>query len=428
MQIKDGLVNVTNGNAVVVGNVDANWNDVVSGDIFTLQSSGVWYEISSRAFVTDHWELTLATTYTGATQTNQAYAVSKSFTPTYTIPYPERGDIETSSLLKRAMVKIDGLLGSQAGRTLQITYTGRPASALVFSLAPGNAIVPAAAASGQQNYSAPLNTVAIYLLTYTEPAATPSGYRLTTLTMHNLTDIMDWFAPSGLASLTSMSFPVLARVGGNFYPGSMALVTTFSFPLLAYVGKGFSPQSMAALTSLSFPELVDVGAIFQPASMALVTTFSFPKLKNVMGDFAPQNMAALTSISVPLLEVIAGGMTIATTFTALTTVTFAGMIAYGGAITIASAGAPNVATLTLGTIGTLKSIAGNITLSGLKIPSAGVNAVLALLVSLDGTGGTTTWGAGKTIDISGGTNGAPTGQGVTDKATLQARGATVTTN
>ncbi len=112
----------------------------------------------------------------------------------------------------------------------------------------------------------------------------------------------------------------------------------------------------------------------------------------------------------------------------LTTASFAGMVAYGSTITINS-GLGNLTSVTLGTIGTLKSIAGaTINISGQKLTQANVNAILALLVSLDGTNGTTLWGAGKTLTINGGTNGAPSGQGITDKATLQGRGATITTN
>jgi hypothetical protein len=85
--------------------------------------------------------------------------------------------------------------------------------------------------------------------------------------------------------------------------------------------------------------------------------------------------------------------------------------------------------MTLGTIGTLKAINGaTINVSGQALTSASVNAILHLLVSLDGTNGTTLWGSGKTLTINGGTNAAPSGQGATDKATLQGRGATITTN
>lgn len=110
MQIKDGLCSVTNGSPTVIGNVDADWNGVVSGDIFTLQGSGVWYQVSSRAFVTDHWELTLSSNYGGSTASGQSYAITKDFTTVHSFPVPNRGDVETASIVKRALNMIDGKL------------------------------------------------------------------------------------------------------------------------------------------------------------------------------------------------------------------------------------------------------------------------------------------------------------------------------
>lgn len=63
----------------------------------------------------------------------------------------------------------------------------------------------------------------------------------------------------------------------------------------------------------------------------------------------------------------------------------------------------------------------NVALTGLALSAAYVNLMLAICVAEAGfTSGT--------VDLSGGTSAAPTGQGVTDKATLIARGITVTTN
>lgn len=59
-------------------------------------------------------------------------------------------------------------------------------------------------------------------------------------------------------------------------------------------------------------------------------------------------------------------------------------------------------------------------LSGNAMSVASVNAVLAGLVDLVGNG--------SYIDVSGGTNGAPTGQGITDKNALIANTWNVTTN
>jgi hypothetical protein len=113
---------------------------------------------------------------------------------------------------------------------------------------------------------------------------------------------------------------------------------------------------------------------------------------------------------------------------ALTTINAPAMVSYASTISAPSASMGNVTTAVFGTVGTLKSIGGNITLSGLKLDAASVNGILALLVSLDGTNGTTLWGSGRVLTINGGTNAAPSGQGITDKATLQARGCTITTN
>jgi hypothetical protein len=211
----------------------------------------------------------------------------------------------------------------------------------------------------------------------------------------------------------------------------MASLTTLDFPKLKSWSTTFAPGTLASLTNLSFPLLEDVGnsAVgFAPTTMAALTTISFPALRIVRGTFAPTTMALLTNLTMDALQYVTLGYSLAN-MAALTTVSHAGMIRYGGTISIPSASCANVDSVTLGTIGTLKEIAGaSITLSGLKIPSANVNSILALLVSLDGTNGTTLWGAGKSLVISGGTNGAPTGQGIVDKATLVGRGATVTTN
>ncbi len=61
-----------------------------------------------------------------------------------------------------------------------------------------------------------------------------------------------------------------------------------------------------------------------------------------------------------------------------------------------------------------------IDLSFNAVPSAGINALLAALASADVGPGS--------VDLSGPQMGPPTGQGLTDKATLIANGWTVTTN
>jgi hypothetical protein len=252
------------------------------------------------------------------------------------------------------------------------------------------------------------------------------------------------------AALTSFLAPKLVFIGGSFTPTTPSALTSISFPELKYVGGAFSPTTAALLTSISCPKLKFIGGAFSPTTMAALTTFSFPELKTVLGAMAPSTMGALTSLSFPLLEYVGvtfnpqsmglvtsvslpalkyvGSSFIISTMASLTTVSAPAMVRYGASITMQTS-LGNLTTVTLGTVGILKEIVGaNVTIPTQKLDVATVNGILALLVSLDGTNGTTLFGSGKTVSINAGTSAAPTGQGATDKATLQSRGATVNTN
>lgn len=85
----------------------------------------------------------------------------------------------------------------------------------------------------------------------------------------------------------------------------------------------------------------------------------------------------------------------------------------------------NLTSVNIGEIGLLKR-AGSVNLGGCALSEENVNYILALLVSLDGTNGTSFYDGD--VYLADGTSAAPTGQGLTDKETLEARGCTVTTN
>lgn len=234
-------------------------------------------------------------------------------------------------------------------------------------------------------------------------------------------------------ALATISFPSLVSIFGASANGGLALtglnsLTSLSFPNLVTVAGLFTVQTAPLLTSFSFPSLKTItGSMTQTGVMASVTTWNFPALTFIGSLFNPSGFGALVTMSCPALVTIGVNATVQSC-ASLTTFSLPAMVTYGGTIDLHSSNG-NLTTVTLGTNGTLLSIAGpTIDVSGQKLTSASVNAILSLLVSLNGSGGTTLWGAGKTLTINGGTNAAPTGQGVTDKATLIARGATVTTN
>jgi len=154
----------------------------------------------------------------------------------------------------------------------------------------------------------------------------------------------------------------------------------------------------------------------------------FPALKVITTTFVPNTMSGLKIMNFPLLTGVGDNFN-PSIMTGCTGIFLTGMIGYKSGIIIPSGTMSGVQNLVLGTSGTLKYISGQkIELSGLNLNVQSVTGLLWLLTSLDGTNGTQTWGAGRILNMTGGLNAAPAGQGVTDKATLIARGATVLTN
>lgn len=230
------------------------------------------------------------------------------------------------------------------------------------------------------------------------------------------------FNPNTMAALTSMTMPELLYCG-QWSPNTMASLTTLTCAKLATIGGSFLPSTMASLTTINLPEVLIIGSgdgvtgganagNFAPTTMAALTTLTLPKLVTIHGTFAPTTMASLTTLSYPLLTTIDGAVS-ASSMAALTTINLPAMITYGSTITFTSSlGA--VSTVTLGTIGTLKTVSGaTVTFSGQALNQASVDGVLKLLASLDGTGGTTSFGTGKTVTLTGGTNASPTTSGTT---------------
>jgi len=105
-QYTAGTVAVTNGSAVVTG-TSTSWSTKVSaGDLFSIKNSGIYYVVSS---VDSDTQITLAANYGGTTGSGLLYAATTSFTSIFGIPYPEQGDIDTATILKRAISDMETL-------------------------------------------------------------------------------------------------------------------------------------------------------------------------------------------------------------------------------------------------------------------------------------------------------------------------------
>jgi len=103
-QYRSGTVAVINGNTGIVGTGTAWLSSVATGSVFTLPGSGVPYVVGS---VVDDTHITLTGPYAGTTASGLEYSITTSFTPSLSLPYPEEGDNDTATILKRAMLKIE---------------------------------------------------------------------------------------------------------------------------------------------------------------------------------------------------------------------------------------------------------------------------------------------------------------------------------
>ena len=275
------------------------------------------------------------------------------------------------------------------------------------------------------------------LLAYVGGSYSPSGLSaLTALSAPLLAFVGGSYGPSTMASLTTLSAPLLAYVGSGYNPNNMASITALSTPLLTYVGDFYQPSTMASLTTLSAPLLAYVHSFYQPNTMASLTTLSTPLLAYVGGSYIPNTMAALTTISLPALTSV--GVDLArTTFTNgriapatmnnLTTLTFPVIEVIGSASSISINIITAVAALSTFTLGsTLQRVEGNVIMTSNALLVASVDGLLVSLAALDGTGLTTAYSS-KTVTITG-TSATPSATGLAAKATLVARGCTVTHN
>lgn len=271
--------------------------------------------------------------------------------------------------------------------------------------------------------------------------------------------------------ITAITFDDMVGISmSNFsLPGSVQAV---SFPALKYVVGAF-PSMTSSLQSISFPELLASTANINYAASSTLTSFTAPKLQSV-GSLGLSDNPGITTLSFPLLKYCAGALSFGNN-TALTTLNLASLIiatgnlstngsnvlatvdftalkVVGGTMTLGGSSSanynfPNIERISYNaTSGTtviglfanatqvsfgpnLKQVGGtggNVTGTTSTLNQASVDNILVRLAALDGTNGTVAF-SNRTVTLAAG-NAAPSATGVAAKATLIARGCTVTTN
>jgi len=179
---------------------------------------------------------------------------------------------------------------------------------------------------------------------------------------------------------------------GNIYEGPLTFDQAYSVP-------GFDIESTTGVTEINFTNLIAIdpnntqnGFIWITGHIALISV-SAPNLVTLSGDINIRNNPAITSIDLSSLT------------------------SFGVSIHLDNS--PFLTEVDLSSL--IPSNGQTLTFSNCALDATNVNAILARCVSNAGfvTG---------TVNLTGGTNSAPTGQGITDSGILLGRGVDVTTN
>ena len=102
-QYSTGLSSVTNGSPTVTGTNTLWLANVTAGDSFTVAGDGVMYDVAS---VDSDTQITLSVAYQGVTAAGAIYAIARDFTSPDNFPELTTGDIETPTIITRAIRKI----------------------------------------------------------------------------------------------------------------------------------------------------------------------------------------------------------------------------------------------------------------------------------------------------------------------------------
>ena len=102
-QYKTGTVTVTNNSATVTGSGTLWLANVTASDSFTIAGDGVLYDVAS---VDTDTQITLSVNYAGVTAAGVVYTIARDFTSPDNFPELTTGDIETPTIITRALRKI----------------------------------------------------------------------------------------------------------------------------------------------------------------------------------------------------------------------------------------------------------------------------------------------------------------------------------
>ena len=206
---------------------------------------------------------------------------------------------------------------------------------------------------------------------------------------------------------------------------AVAIATGVADPDISYTGTPASPTLILITPALG----IYIGGIFRTTSgpwmqdtssnLTGILTKTYGNVEGVLGDYNT-NISTATSVLLPKLKIIEGSYVPnlpAVLNKSLPAITVIGN-AFSPTLTACTHFSMNAGLLAIG---------GDFAFGAAALDQASVDGILVSLAALDGTKGTVAY-ANHAIDLTGGTNAAPSAVGLAAKALLVARSNTVTTN
>lgn len=241
---------------------------------------------------------------------------------------------------------------------------------------------------------------------------------MTTVTLTVLATVNSLFLGSN--KLTGVvTLPALTTAGGDIQIFANTLITSFSAPVLQTIGGNWTSSGCTGCTSISMPNLSGVSAQMDFASCTAMTSVNLNSLLNISGPLIFTSCTALVNLSLPTLNTMEEiGFESCTLLQSVS----APNLVNAAPINIFSIDGQNCPALTTISMPNIFFVVDGFTyqVSGCALNAASINQILARGVA----SGVTSYD----FELAGGTNAAPSGQGVIDKATLIGLGNTVNTN
>jgi hypothetical protein len=244
---------------------------------------------------------------------------------------------------------------------------------------------------------------------------------LTSLTFLGTTSIAG-FDLEGIEALTSISFPNLVSIdpddiqGGYLTLTGNTSLTTVDAAALVSIGGSVSFTDNPSLAGLDLSALASVGMALSVYSNPSLINLNLSALASVGRGMNVSINASIISLDLSALASVGGNLEVSQN-PSLTSLDISALESVGTNLFIYD----NPSLIGLNLPAFLQTNGNNMLFSGNALSSGSVNQILALFVAnpefVSGS-----------IDLSGGTNALPTGQGLSDVDTLRARGVSIQLN